>query len=647
MKYIKLAGASLNQTPLSFRQNTRNILNAIEMARKERVQILCLPELAISAYGCEDAFFNKYVLDRSLEALEEIVEASEDMTLCVGLPMEYESCLYNVVAVIHDQEICGFVPKQNLPGDGIYYEPRWFKAWPEDIIVNYQWDENYYPFGDLIFEIDGIRIGLEICEDAWNGVRPAQRHYLNGVDIILNPSASNFAFGKTQTRQMLVSEASRGYNCTYVYSNLLGNEAGRIIYDGEILIAQSGNLLARNKRFSFDDYQILSAVVDVEKVRIHRRKSYNYRPEIPDNLVPILGEITGLAAQALQPILEDESKDEEFYLAETLALFDYMRKSYSRGFVLSLSGGADSSTCAVLCSQALIRARKELGEDKFREKLSYISFDEDRDLIPQLLTTVYQGTANSGTETLESARELSKGIGASFHHWDVEHVHQDYIQLAESAIGRKLSWEKDDITLQNIQARLRAPGIWMLANHHKALLITTSNRSEAAVGYATMDGDTSGGLAPLGGIDKDSLLEWLRWAEVKLEIKELSYVNSLKPTAELRPEDYDQTDEADLMPYDILDDIEKCAIRDYQSPLEVFLSLRGGKYKDLQLKGYIRKFFTLWSRNQWKRERYAPSFHLDDENLDPKTWCRFPILNGGFWEALEEMDDWREEVGNY
>ncbi|MEL6652819.1 MAG: NAD(+) synthase [Bacteroidota bacterium] len=204
-------------------------------------------------------------------------------------------------------------------------------------------------------------------------------------------------------------------------------------------------------------------------------------------------------------------------------------------------------------------------------------------------------------------------------------------------MGRPLNWEQDDITLQNIQARLRSPGIWMLANLNKALLITTSNRSEAAVGYATMDGDTSGGLAPLAGIDKASLLDWLGWAERAIPVPALSYVNSLRPTAELRPEEYDQSDEADLMPYEILDEIEKCAIGDYQSPVEVFRRLKGS-YPDEVLKGYIRKFFVLWSRNQWKRERYAPSFHVDDKNLDPKTWCRFPILNGGFREALQDLE---------
>jgi NAD+ synthase (glutamine-hydrolysing) len=256
---------------------------------------------------------------------------------------------------------------------------------------------------------------------------------------------------------------------------------------------------------------------------------------------------------------------------------------------------------------------------------------------------VYQGTANSGSETLESARELALGLGATFHHWEVEHLHQDYIGLAEQSIGRQLDWERDDLTLQNIQARLRSPGIWMLANIHNALLITTSNRSEAAVGYATMDGDTSGGLAPLGGMDKHSLLRWLKWAETALAIPSLRYVNKLTPTAELRPADFAQTDEHDLMPYEVLDAIEGCAIRDYKSPVEVYRSLRA-KYPGPKLKTYIRRFFLLWSRNQWKRERYAPSFHLDDKNLDPKTWCRFPILNGGFWEALEEMDRYAATV---
>lgn len=637
MRYLRLAGACLNQTPLDFGHNVQNILDAIAAARAQGVQILCLPELAVSGYGCEDAFFNRWTLEQSLDGLKRIIAATEGMTVSVGLPLEYAHCLYNAVAFIHDGRLLGFAAKQELAGDGIYYEPRWFKPWPERLGVELEWEGARYPLGDLVFEVDGVRIGFEICEDAWNGIRPAQRHYVNNVDIILNPSASNFAFGKTRVREMLVREASRSYNCTYVYSNLLGNEAGRIIYDGEILVAQSGELLARNQRFSYEPFQILPVTADVERVHIHRRKSFNFRPEEPDHLIRGEGRYAAAQPQASAVQAPVEAWQEEFYLAETLALFDYMRKSRSRGFVISLSGGADSSTCAVLCARALTRAAGELGPARLAERLAYATPDPAQPLPAQLITCVYQATANSGPETLESARELAADLGAAFHQWEVEPLHVQYRQLTEQALGRPLSWERDDVTLQNIQARLRAPGIWMLTNALGGLLITTSNRSEAAVGYATMDGDTAGGLAPLGGIDKDSILQWLRWAEETLGIPGLRYVNSLQPTAELRPAAYSQTDERDLMPYPLLDDIEKCAIRDYKSPVEVFLTLRGS-YPDPVLKGYIRKFYQLWSRNQWKRERYAPSFHLDDANLDPKTWCRFPILNGGFREALDELD---------
>ncbi len=190
----------------------------------------------------------------------------------------------------------------------------------------------------------------------------------------------------------------------------------------------------------------------------------------------------------------------------------------------------------------------------------------------------------------------------------------------------------------------------MIANLNNALLLSTSNRSEAAVGYATMDGDTCGGLSPIAGIDKAFLRRWLRWMESSGPmglgpIPALSVVNEQQPTAELRPPGEHQTDEADLMPYDVLDAVERCAIRDKLSPPEVFDSLRaqfpGHDAKQLSI--WIERFFTLWCRNQWKRERYAPSFHLDDENLDPKTWCRFPILSGGFVRELAQL---RERVSS-
>lgn len=653
MRYIKVAGSCLNQTPLDFRGNCNNIINAIEEAKLREVNILCLPELAISGYGCEDAFFSDYVLKESLESLAEIAAVCEGIAVCVGLPMYYEGCLYNAVAMIFDKRIVGFTAKQELAGDGIYYEPRWFKAWEKGKTGLFKSDiqedvnaeqfgifgDKYKLFGDAFYEIDGLKIGFEICEDAWNGDRPAQRHYIHNVDIILNPSASNFAFGKTAIRASLVRESSRAYCCTYVYSNLLGNESGRIIFDGEILIAHGGELLTRNTRFSLKDYQITTAVVDIHTNRTRKKKSFNFKFKEEEELIhdAISGNFGKVEKEPLLPLAPYETKEEEFYLAETLGLWDYMRKSRSRGFTISLSGGADSSACAVLCAKTLERAEQELGRERFLKKLAYAKLDTTLPIVTQLLSCVYQGTANSGEETLNSARELAMGLGAEFHNWEVEHIHQAYIALAASAANRPLDWKTDDIALQNIQARLRAPGVWMITNMKNSLLLTTSNRSEAAVGYATMDGDTAGGLAPLAGVDKAFLRKWLVWAQDNLNVPSLSYVNGLQPTAELRPAEFHQTDEDDLMPYPILDAIQKAAVLNYMSPVECYVLLKG-ICPNGALKKYIRRFFTLWCRNQWKRERYAPSFHLDDENLDPKSWCRFPILNGGYGGNLDEMD---------
>jgi NAD+ synthase (glutamine-hydrolysing) len=152
-----------------------------------------------------------------------------------------------------------------------------------------------------------------------------------------------------------------------------------------------------------------------------------------------------------------------------------------------------------------------------------------------------------------------------------------------------------------------------------------------------MDGDTSGSLAPIAGLSKVFLLQWLKWAESHLGHSGLRRINGLEPTAELRPPERNQTDESDLMPYAVLARIESLAIRDRLSPRDVFETMKREHDNEDQLKGYIRKFFRLWATNQWKRERFAPSFHLDDMNIDPRTWCRFPILSGGFREELDAL----------
>jgi NAD+ synthase (glutamine-hydrolysing) len=610
---LRIAGGTVNQIPLNWSNNLENIIHAIEAAKENDVKVLCLPELCITGYGCEDMFLSEWVPDKAWEQISVIQAHCTGITVSVGLPIRIDNTTYNGACVISNEKILGISLKQNLARDGVHYEPRWFDPWPAGKIGTITRNNRSISVGDIIYEVDGIRIGFEICEDGWREQRPGYSLFQRGVDLILNPSASHFAMEKSLLREkVVVLDASKKFKCAYVFANLLGNEAGRMIYDGDILIAQHGKLIGQNKRLSFNPFEILFCDVDFQN---------------PDN--------------SPQPkLLDNKDRNEELTNALTLALFDYLRKSRSRGFVLSLSGGADSGTCAVMVAEMIKRASQSLGWKKFCEllELDPATIDEDpKKATSMLLSCAYQASKNSSENTFLAAKELAQSLGALFFDWKIDDEVCSYSRKIESVIGRKLSWEQDDITLQNIQARSRSPIIWMLANIKNSILLTTSNRSEADVGYATMDGDTSGSLAPIAGLSKPFIIQWLKWAESNLGYHGLRRINSLEPTAELRPAGSHQTDETDLMPYAILEEIEKLAIRDRRSPAQVLREMER-KFRDReQLKGYIKKFFRLWSFNQWKRERFAPSFHLDDLNVDPRTWCRFPILSGGFSEELEKL----------
>ncbi len=660
MRLLRVAAATLNQTPLDWSGNQRNIADAIDRARSEGATLLCLPELCITGYGCEDAFLSAAVHETAFAVLRELAPETHGMAVSFGLPVRHNKANFNSCCLVTDGELRGFVAKRALAGDGIHYEPRWFKPWPLGERSVLEIGGSAYPLGDLQFDLGGIRVGFEICEDAWALRRPGAELHLEMADIVLNPSASHFAFGKHAVRERLVLEGSRSFGVTYVYANLRGNEAGRAIYDGDALIATGGRLVARTSRFQFESCGLIAATVDVDKTRSLSSGSSSFTPvtgvdalsvHVPSELpraTPVHEELS------LDPWeRSSELKAEEFARSVSLALFDYLRKSRSHGFVVSLSGGADSAAVACLVRLMVAFAVRELGLDGFKDKLSYIAglapAASEPALTHELLTTVYQSTRNSTPTTRKAAAELARSLGARHLQFDVDLLVERYRSIVEEALGRELDWAHDDLALQNIQARARAPGVWLLANVQRSLLLSTSNRSEAAVGYATMDGDTSGGLSPIAGIDKAYLQKWLRWLESQgpegvFALPILSLVNQQAPTAELRPAEQSQTDEADLMPYDVLDAIERAAIRDKLAPLEVFTTVSTDfpQHAPEQVGRWVERFFVLFSRNQWKRERYAPSFHLDDANLDPKTWCRFPILSGGFERELAEL---REHLG--
>lgn len=667
MKLVKVAAAVLNQTPRDWKGNLANIKEAITQAREQNVTILCLPEATITGYGLEDDLFCGDIPVRAMrKLLNDIQPLTEGMIVCVGLPIQFNNTLYNAVATIVDGCVMGFTCKQHLAGDGIHYEPRHYKPWPSGVVQDYLIPETgaTVPIGDVHFNIGGIKIGYEICEDAWVANRPGTILATKGVDIYLNPSASHFSFGKLNTRKNFVIEGSRAFNATYIYANLVGNEAGRAIYDGGALIATGGSLVAAGKRFTYQNVLLTTAVVDVDNTRTSQVRTASFQPDVEkynDGCkhvgfhYPQVNDPVSIAAKFESWESSPDVKHEECTRALGLALMDYMRKSHTKGFVVSLSGGCDSALVTYACAAGIRLAINELGKTPFIIKYApHIgqspTFRDSvlfhtREIVKELVTTAYQGTVNSGAVTRNAAMAVATALNTKHFEFDVQPMFDAYVKLGTEAKGMPLNFKDDDIVLQNVQARCRAPGIWMVANMEGKLLLTTSNMSEAAVGYATMDGDTAGCVAPIAGLPKVYIREYLEWVANNgpfglNRLDAMLKVTNQAPTAELRPAESKQTDEDDLMPYWLLHKIETMVVKNRYIPTEIYFALKHETEMPItnnELIGYITKFFRLFSINQWKRERYALGFHMDDHNLDPRTWCRTPILTGAYEEELEEL----------
>ena len=611
---VRIASSNLNQTPLDWRGNLNNIRESIKIAKDNSVDILCLPELSITGYGCQDLFYHDWFIQKSDDILKEIRLLTKSITVIVGHPLSFNKKRYNSCCIIRNQKILGFFIKSNLPNDGIHYEKRWFEGWEYGKVDKFNFLNQSYPIGNFQIEYDNnLTLGFEICRDMWDEERPANYIKTKKNLIIFNPIASHYAFKKFDFRKKLVVESSKKFNCTYISVNLLGNESGKVIFEGDTILASEGKLISVNDRFSFKNISFSKYDIDFN----NQSDKINYEsPKIYD----------------------------EFIDAFSLGLSDYLFKSNLNGFALSLSGGLDSSSIAILTYEMIKRILEKQGIETLNKKFNLNLIPSGnihsniKKVINKILFTAYQETENSTKETKRSAKILSDFIGSNHFEWSIDSEVKSITEKISNKTSKKYSWEENDITLQNVQARVRSPFIWFIANANNLLLLSTSNRSESSVGYSTMDGDSSGSISPIAGIDKVFIKDLLKYLREKYNYTCLDNVLSLKPSAELKPTNKKQFDEDDLMPYNILSEIEKCFVKERKGPREIYNILKRKELSDDEsLKKNIKNFFKLLATNQWKRERTAPSFHFDDYSLDASTWFRFPILSNNFKEEIDSL----------
>lgn len=658
-----VAAASLNQTVGDWQGNARRITEVLHATRERGAQLLILPEGCVSGYSLGDRLHRSGTLEHAWRVLRQVQAQTAGLIACVGLPIAHRGLLYNAMAVLADGQLAGLVCKENLAVGDVEYESRWYQPWPHGRAETFEApDGEHCPIGTLIYHAQGLgRLALEICEDGWLGIRPGSVYALAGAEILGNPSASWFTIGKHRVRRGLVEQVSREDKCLYLYSSLLGCDATRLVFDGSVLIASDGQVLDEGRRFLFrEDWDLVDRVVDLGVLRRARREQGSWREQVRrlhnGDYGPLPTEITlpgqwGSDAQPspdapywlqsqrrhvdpslrwLDPagdrIAETDLPHLELELALSLGLRDYLAKTRVPGVVVALSGGKDSAMVAVLVHRML-------------------AYEGALEATPERLAMAYMGTENSGPTTLHAARTLATALGATWHELDVQRVLDESLVLAEQLNGGPLSWDDPvhDLALQNVQARVRGVQIWMLANLRRALLLTTSNKSEAAVGYTTMDGDTSGGLAPIADVPKSLVTTWLSWARDFHGLDALDPVIAQAPTAELRPAGSEQTDEGDLMPFAVLDRLMYEFVQQGRDPVDLFDVLWpefSDRYDGVAtaFAADIRTFVTLLCRAQWKRERFAISFRVTAFDLDPKTGFRFPAVQAPFLEELAALD---------
>jgi len=673
-----VALASLNQTVGDWAGNRARIEGAIHEARRRGASLLLLPELCISGYSLGDRLLRAGTLERSWASVVALLPSTRGIIVVVGLPVRHRDVVYDAAIVLADGAVCGVVAKENLATGDVQYENRWYGAWPADRLETWTSPdgETSAPIGRQVFVAPEIGpFAIEICEDGWKGFRPGSMAALAGALLVLNPSASWFTLGKHAVRRRMVAQISAEDKTAYLYASALGCDATRLIFDGTLLVASDGRVEAEGRRFVFtDDMDLIDVRIDLDALRTARMEEGSWRQQVDAALaghlgtMPAMTRISGVYARdegvrpSRPPWWQEGTLDEpapdpslswlveaglippfrardlphiELELALCLGLREYLKKCHIPKVAIALSGGRDSSMCALLVARMIRYDRPDLDTDGLREEVG------------RRLVTAYMSTANSGSGTREAARILADGLGARHLDGPIQAAVDTHLDIIENMMGVRPSWAvpSHDIALQNVQARLRGSLIWMVANLENALLLTTSNLSEVAVGYTTMDGDTSGGLAPLADVPKSLIQRWLSWAQHFHQLDALAPVLVSPATAELRPPEKAQTDEGDLMPYDILDLILYHFVQLGESPMSVFLALwpsLGERYgHDPRLfAGHIRKFVRMFCFAQWKRERFAISFRVVAFDLDPKTGFRFPPVQEPFTEELAELDDY-------
>ena len=508
---LRVALAQLNATVGDIEGNARKIRDAIARARDEGAQLVVLPELALSGYPPEDLLLKTSFVDAVGEALRDVAGEARDIVALVGFP-ERRDDVYNAAAVLADGKVAAVYHKVYLPNYGVFDEQRYFQAGTDA----------------ALFELNGVAIGLTICEDIWEPGPPATTAALSGAQVIVNLSASPYHAGKPLEREEMLVQRARDNLATVVFCNLVGGQ-DELVFDGcSSVVDQDGEVLARAPQF---EEALIVCGIDpgaavAARLRDARHRNAVRRERESDSPpARTLASVSVPAPGSVEvggPVAEPMDEDREIYSALVTGLRDYVDKNGFEHVVLALSGGIDSALAALIAVAALG---------------------------PERVTCVSMPSPYSSEGTRADARAIAQNLGAELLELPIDGLMKVYDGVLEAAFDGR----EPDITEENLQARMRGNIVMALSNKFGWLVLTTGNKSEMSVGYATLYGDMAGGFGVLKDVFKGRVYRLVRWRNEQ-EGRELVPASVLErpPSAELR---YEQRDDESLPAYEVLDAI--------------------------------------------------------------------------------------------
>ena len=558
-KTIRIAGAQKSFPVGAIQKNKQTILDCFEAAEEKEADILIFPELALTGYPPEDLLLRESFVGKNFAVLEELAEFSSSTSGVVGFvdrnlddnhTDKQKRDIANAAAIIQNGDVKGIYHKCFLPNYSVFDEARYFAKGNNP---------------GNVFWYEDIGIGISICEDIWIEDGPSSQQVENGASLIININASPYDQNKTDLRKELVVNQAKKLGVPIIYLNMVGGQDELVFDGGSFVVDGKGEILYQAQQF---EEEIFYIDLDLEV------------KEQPKG--PIL-EIRQKGSE-LDPLQSAQllSKNESLYSALKLGLFDYVSKNNFEKVLVGLSGGIDSALTASIAVDAL-------GSDN---------------VIGVALPSKY-----NTEESLDDARLLAENLDIEFKVIEIEEI----VNIFRNTLKESVNDELGQITDENIQSRVRGNILMALSNQTGAMVVSTGNKSEMAVGYSTLYGDLAGGFALLKDLYKTEVYNLANFRNSISSVIPQNTINK-EPSAELRP---DQFDKDSLPEYELLDEILRMYIEEDSSSEKII-----SKGIDENI---VYDVLSKVDRNEYKRKQVAPGVKLTEKAFGKDR--RMPITN--------------------